>query len=149
MKKITLFLIMFLFHGSFLLAQNMSPVGEWKTIDDETGKQKSLVQIWIDSNGKLYGKILSLFREPHEDQDPVCDKCDGDRKDKKIIGMQIIWDLEKDSESEWEDGYILDPKKGKTYGCNIQVIENGQKLKVRGFIGFSLIGRTQIWHRIK
>jgi len=136
------------FLPSLLFSQNSSPAGTWKTIDDETGKIKSIVEIWVGSDGKLYGKIIKLFKEPHEDQDPVCDKCSGDKKDQKIIGMQIMWELEKESDTEWEDGQILDPKNGKTYGCEIEIIENGSKLRVRGYLGFSLLGRTQTWLRV-
>ena len=138
----------FLWLPTGLFSQSLSPAGQWKTIDDETGKAKSIVEISVGSDGKLYGKIIKLFKEPHEDQDPVCDKCSGNKKDKKIIGMQIMWELEKDSETEWEDGHILDPKNGKTYGCEIEVIDSGARLKVRGYLGFSLLGRTQTWIRV-
>jgi len=154
MKTVKKYTYLFIFAGIMfflpagLFSQNKSPAGQWKTIDDETGKVKSIVEISVGTDGKLYGKIIKLFKKPDEDQDPVCDKCEGDKKDKKIIGMQIMWELEKDSETEWEDGHILDPKNGKTYGCEIEVIENGAKLKVRGYLGFSLLGRTQIWLRV-
>jgi len=127
-------------------AKALSPIGKWRTIDDDTGKQKSIVEIW-ESNGTVFGKILSLFREPDEDQDPVCDKCEGFRKDKRITGMTILWGLREDDD-EWSGGHILDPENGKTYKCYIEAIEGGKKLKVRGYIGFSLLGRTQYWHKV-
>jgi uncharacterized protein (DUF2147 family) len=130
-----------------LVAQEASPVGRWETIDDETGERKSIVAIW-EENGRFFGKIESLFRQPDEDQDPVCDKCDGDRKDQRIIGMTILWDLRTDG-NEYSGGHILDPNNGKTYRCKIAVEDGGAKLKVRGFIGFSLLGRTQYWHRVE
>lgn len=121
-------------------------VGTWKTIDDETGAVKSLVEI-SEVDGQLTGKIVKLFRKPEEDQDPKCDKCSGDKKDKPLIGLQILWGLKPDGNGKWSDGEIMDPKKGKTYSCKMELIEDGKKLKVRGFLGFSLLGRTQTWER--
>jgi uncharacterized protein (DUF2147 family) len=130
-------------------AAAQSPVGKWKTIDDETGKQRSIVQIY-EKNGKLYGKIVQLFREPNEEPDPVCNECDRDdpRYNQRVAGMEILTGLVKDSETFWEDGEILDPKNGTVYGCEIEV-QSRDKLKVRGYIGFSLLGRTQYWYRVE
>lgn len=128
-----------------VLAQSMSPVGKWKTIDDETKQPKSIVEI-TEKDGKLSGKIVQLFRKPEEDQNPKCDKCEGDKKDKPILQIEILEGLTKD-EDIWSGGRILDPKNGKTYKCKIKVIDGGKKLEVRGFIGFSLLGRTQVWER--
>ena len=113
--------------------------GKWKTIDDNTGKERSVVEI-TEKDGKAYGKILKLFREPGEELDPICDECSDYRKDKKVIGMTIITDMENDG-NEWEDGEILDPENGKVYDCKIWV-EDG-KLKVRGYVAFFF--RTQTW----
>lgn len=134
---------------SFFPAQAQSVVGKWKTIDDETKKEKSIVEIYIQE-GKLYGKIIQLFREPGEDPDPVCEECDKDdpRYMKKVAGMVIMEGLEKSNDKEWEDGNILDPKNGKVYGCNVELLSD-DKLKLRGYIGFSLLGRTQYWYRVK
>jgi uncharacterized protein (DUF2147 family) len=122
-------------------AQRTTPFGKWKTIDDSTGKAKSIVEIY-EQGGKLYGKITKLFRGPNEDQDPKCDKCKGAKHNQRVIGMVILEGLKKDGD-EWNGGTITDPANGKTYKCKIRV-ENG-KLKVRGYIGFSLLGRTQYW----
>jgi uncharacterized protein (DUF2147 family) len=124
----------------------LSPIGRWKTIDDSTGKEKSVVQIY-EENGKLYGKIEKLLNPKPEDPDPKCDKCEGDLKDQKVIGLRILWELKKDGD-EWSGGTILDPENGKTYKCYIAVYDGGQKLKVRGYVGFSLLGRTQNWVRV-
>lgn len=134
--KIALFLISILFINN-LNAQSI--VGKWKTIDDETGKEKSIVEIFI-RDGKAYGKIIKLFRSPEEDQNPTCDECTDHRKDKRIIGMTIITDMIKDDD-EWEDGEILDPNNGKIYDCKLWV-EDGT-LQVRGYIAFFF--RTQTW----
>ena len=114
-------------------------IGKWKTIDDNTGKARSIVEI-TQKDGKAYGKILKLFREQGEDLDPICDDCTDYRKDKKVIGMTIITDMEMDG-AEWEDGEILDPENGKVYDCKLW-IEAG-KLKVRGYVAFFF--RTQTW----
>ncbi|MEN8251404.1 MAG: DUF2147 domain-containing protein [Bacteroidota bacterium] len=130
-------IITLLVASSSLSAQDI--FGKWKTIDDETNKPKSIVEIF-EKDGKAYGKILKLFKEPHEDQDPICDECDDYRKDQKIIGMTIITDMVKDDD-EWEDGEILDPNNGKIYDCKLWV-EDGN-LQVRGYIAFFF--RTQTW----
>ncbi|MFZ1687095.1 MAG: DUF2147 domain-containing protein [Flavobacteriales bacterium] len=117
--------------------------GRWVTIDDETGKKKSVVEI-TEVNGTLSGKIIKLFREPSEEQDPVCKECDpkDDRFNKKVIGMEIIRGMKQDGD-EWEDGTILDPKNGSVYDCKLW-LEDGQ-LQVRGYVAFFF--RTQTWVR--
>ena len=127
------------------LAQK-TPVGLWKTIDDNTKKAKSHVQIW-EHKGKLYGKITKLI-DPDE-PNPLCDKCKGKKHNQPVIGMMIMWNLEKSDSKWWEDGYIMDPENGKTYRCKIKLAGEGKKLDVRGFIGISLLGRTQTWIRVK
>jgi len=94
----------------------------------------------------VFGKIESLYLEEGEDPNPLCDECIGEDKDKPVIGMIILKDLSS-SGDQWKGGTILDPNNGKTYKCKIEVVEDGQKLKVRGFIGISLLGRTQYWER--
>lgn len=126
------------------MADNTSPEGIWKTIDDETGKPKSLVQIWIN-DGELNGKIIELI-EPDE-ENPTCTECKGDKKDQPILGMQFIWGLTED-DGVWDDGEILDPASGSIYSSKIEVIEGGSKLDVRGYIGFAFAGRSQVWERV-
>ncbi|WP_293765559.1 DUF2147 domain-containing protein [uncultured Aquitalea sp.] len=116
--------------------------GTWKTIDDETKQVKALVQINEGANGELSGKIIKLFQHP----DAVCDECDGDRKGKPVNGMTILWGLKKDGEN-WNNGKILDPHNGKIYSAKMKLVEGGKKLEVRGFLGVSLLGRTQVWER--
>ena len=126
------------------MLQAQSVFGTWKTIDDETGKVKSLVEIY-EQDGKVYGKVVKLFRGPDEEQDPICSECTDDRKDKKILGMEILRELEKDGD-EYEDGTICDPKNGKIYDCKMWVDEDDpSKLRVRGYLYF--IYRTQTWIR--
>ena len=116
--------------------------GVWITQDDETGKKKSEVLLY-KNEGKLYGKILNLLLE--EDKGKLCVNCKGENKNLAIKGMVIVEGLELNGKT-WEGGTILDPKSGKTYSCYI-TFENNNTLKVRGYIGFSLLGRTQKWIR--
>lgn len=127
--------------STFFIRAQTSPIGLWKTIDDETGAEKSIVEIY-ERSGKYYGKIVKLFRKPHEEQDPVCNECDEDdsRFKQKIIGMVIITDMVKDGD-EYEDGEILDPNNGKIYSCKFW--REGNKLYLRGYWGF--LYRTQEW----
>ena len=151
MKKLLKTLPIFLaFCLIAMVAMAQSPIGKWETVDDETGKVRSVVEIY-EQDGKLFGKILELRnRTADEDPDPVCDDCDEDdpRYNQRVVGMVILTDLEKESDTEWEDGEILDPKNGSVYSCYIE-LEEPNKLMVRGYIGFSLLGRTQYWHRVQ
>lgn len=133
-------LILGLFLSVGLFAQG-DVTGKWKTIDDDTGEMKSIVEVFV-KNGKLYGKIVKL--KPDADPNKVCTECTDHRKGQKIVGMEIISGLEKDDDV-WEgDDGILDPENGKTYDCKIWV-EDG-KLQVRGYIGF--VFRTQTWIKV-
>ena len=144
-KTITFFsvLISMLFIANIAMSQTTIS-GKWKTIDDETGKEKSVVQIWKSTDGFYYGKIMSLV-DP-EKQDSKCTECakDDSRYNKPIIGMKIINKMKKDG-NEWIDGNILDPNNGKIYTCKIW-LEDG-KLMLRGYIGPFF--RTQTWLPIK
>ncbi len=116
-------------------------VGQWKTIDDESGKPRSVVEI-DEREGKYYGKVVKLYREPGEEQDPVCDACPGSKKNQKVIGMEIISEMEYDAQDKvYSEGEILDPESGNIYDCKLW-IEDG-KLKVRGYVMFFY--RTQTW----
>lgn len=120
-----------------------SAAGVWKNIDDETKQAKALIQISESASGELSGKIVKLLHKP----DAICDKCEGDLKDKPVNGMTILWNLKKDGDNAWAGGKILDPKSGKVYSAKMKLIDGGKKLEVRGFMGVSLLGRSQIWER--
>lgn len=141
MKKLLFFPLFFLLG---FVGFSQSPVGVWKTIDDETGEAKSHVEIYENSKGRLEGKVIKILTPGREDA--VCDQCDGDLKNQPINGMQILRGLEKKG-SEWKNGYILDPNNGKEYKAKIS-LKDANTLDVRGYIGISLIGRTQTWHRV-
>lgn len=130
---------------SAALASELSPVGLWKTIDDNTGKPRGLVRI-MEVNGEYQGTVEKIFIEPGEDRDPKCEKCDGARHNQPVIGMTILWGLKKQGD-EYEGGAILDPESGKVYRARMKLDGEGGKLSVRGFIGFALLGRTQTWVR--
>ncbi len=142
-------LVVCLFFSAVLSSAQTSsrsaPVGRWRTVDDATNKVKSVVVIW-EENGKLSGRIEKLIEPDPQYPDPRCVRCDGDMKDMPVIGLRILWDLRKDGE-QWSGGKVLDPYNGKTYNCFIAMEDGGKKLRVRGFIGFSLLGRTQYWRR--
>ena len=135
--------VLLLSSAAVALAQ-MSPVGTWNTIDDETKEIKSEVQI-VDNAGVLSGKVTKLLRKGAK-QDAIGDKCTDDRKDKPMLGLQIIRGAKKvDGKDVWEGGKILDPENGKEYALRMTPIDGGKKLEVRGSV-FG-IGRTQTWVR--
>ncbi len=124
------------------MVSGQSIVGQWKTIDDESGKARSIVEIF-EKDDLFYGKIVKLFREPGEDPDPVCLECEDDRKGKKVIGMEIISKMKYDErDNEYNKGEIMDPENGNIYDCKLWV-DNEGKLKVRGYLLFFY--RTQTW----
>lgn len=116
--------------------------GKWKTIDDNTGKVKSIVEI-TESNGVYTGTVVQLFRGADEDQDPDCTECKGNKKGQKIIGLEIVYDMTKDGD-ELSSGKIMDPENGKEYRCKMW--REGEDLKVRGYIAF--LYRTQTWKKV-
>ena len=125
-------------------AQN-TPVGKWRTIDDKTGKVKSIVEIYEAGNGTLSGKVLQVINSD-KGPNPVCDLCKGENHDKPVTGMVIVWGLQHEGDT-WDDGKILDPHNGKVYSAKMTPTDGGAKLEVRGYMGFSLLGRSQIWIR--
>jgi len=131
---ICLFLIMNLGFGQTV-------TGEWETYDDATQEKKALIEIY-ESNGRYFAKIVKSYVS---DANATCDNCKGNKKGKPIAGLVIIENLKEDGD-EFNGGTILDPENGKTYKCYLELQEDG-KLKVRGYLGFSLLGRTQYWRR--
>lgn len=123
-------------------SQNNKVLGKWQTVD-ESGQAKSHVEMYM-KDGKMFGRVVELLPAATT---KVCINCPGDKNGKSLIGMDIIWNMGSVGE-EWEGGQIVDPKNGKIYSCSIS-LEGSDKLKVRGYIGVSLLGRTQIWNRAK
>lgn len=133
------------FQSSFAMDAN-SPVGYWKTIDDVTGKQKSIIQISEAPNHTLMGRVIKIFPKPGEDQHKVCAVCKGDKHNQPIVGMVVLSGLKK-HDGMWDGGQILDPANGKFYDCTLKFSDNIDRLNVRGYIGIPLLGRSQVWIR--
>jgi uncharacterized protein (DUF2147 family) len=140
MKIITLLLFVLFSQISF----GQSIFGKWKTIDDINGKEKGVVEIF-EHKGKIYGRIIEIFEQ--DKKYLKCEKCDGDDKNKPLLGLNIIKGLIKKNDV-FEGGRIVDPKNGKSYHCKIQ-LDGKDKLIVRGYIGIPLFGRSQTWIRHK
>ena len=124
----------------------MTPVGLWKTIDDDGKTEKALVRI-IESGGVLSGTTEKIFDAAK--QDAKCDKCTDDRKDKPVLGLNIIRNVRQDADDKtiWTGGEILDPANGKTYKTRLKPVDGGKTMEMRGYIGFFY--RTQVWQRVE
>jgi uncharacterized protein (DUF2147 family) len=127
------------------LPQGNSPIGIWRTIDDKTGKQKALVQISQNASGELSGVILQDL-DANAAPNRRCTACTDDRKDQLIQGLIIVRSMKR-SGDHWDSGNILDPETGDVYKCTMTLNASGQELVVRGYLGFSLLGRSQTWLR--
>ena len=143
MKKSIVFSLVVFFSVIFNV-QSQSVLGKWKTIDDETGQAKSIVEIY-EKSGKIYGKIVEIVNP--EKRKSLCAKCSGDDKNAPILGLIIIKGLVKDGD-EYEGGKILDPNTGRMYSLAAKLSNNGQRLHLRGYVGVSALGRSQIWIRV-
>lgn len=128
-------------------AAQMTPVGLWKTIDDDGKTEKSLVRI-VDSGGTLSGRIEKLL-DPKDNPADVCNKCTDDRKDKPIIGLTILRNLKQnaDDKTVWDGGEVLDPDDGKSYRARLKPQNGGKELQLRGYLG--PFYRTQVWIRVE
>lgn len=129
---------------SFAAMAQSTPVGKWVTIDDATKKPKSIVEI-TEVGGKLQGKVIKVLQSD-QGPNPVCKKCTGANQNKPIEGLTIISNVKKNG-SVWDGGQILDPASGKIYSVKMTPASNGKSMQVRGFMGVSLLGRTQVWQR--
>ena len=143
LSRFTLATSLLLIAGSAFAATD-TPVGTWKTIDDKTHQPKSIVEI-TDNNGELQAKVVKVLNSD-EGPNPICKKCDGARKNQPVEGMTIMWGVTRDDDV-WDGGKILDPKNGKVYKVKLTLMDGGQKLDVHGYIGFALLGRSQVWER--
>lgn len=142
--KVTAFIV-FLFLGSVIVARAQSVEGLWQTLHEESGEPLSLIRI-EKKEGSIEGKVAKIYLQPWEGEDPVCAKCPGDKKGKKVIGMEIMWNFEKDGDG-WTGGKILDPASGEVYESKLW-LENETTLKVRGYAGLmNLFFRTQTWQK--
>jgi len=128
------------------LAQ-MSPVGLWRTIDDDTKQEKSLVR--IRENAGIFSGVIEKLLDPAVKPDAVCEKCSDERKDKPLLGLTILRNLRQnvDDKAVWDGGDIVDPNNGKVYRSRLKPVEGGKKLEMRGYIG--PFYRTQVWIRVE
>ncbi len=131
--------------GGTLLAESDSPIGLWQTYDEDTGEPNGQILIY-EKDGKLQGKI---HQTRPEDADRVCCKCKGERRNQPVLGMVILWDFAPKDDDEWEGGQMLAPKTGKIFKGTMKLEEGGEKLRVRGYAGAKMFGRTEIWDRIE
>ncbi|MDF1678400.1 MAG: DUF2147 domain-containing protein [Legionellaceae bacterium] len=139
-KQVWLGMILAVFAVSVAFAK--APTGKWITVDDKTGKKRSEVQLTVE-NDQLSGKILRVYAE--EGDTGICKLCPGPFKNQPIEGLTFLWGLKENKDGSWSGGEILDPKTGKIY--HVKMTQKGNKLYVRGYVGVSLLGRTQIWIR--
>lgn len=136
-------LLLFL-HGP-VLAADAGVLGRWKTFSDKTGKPESIVRL-AEVDGEIRGTIEAIYPEPNEDPNPKCDKCPDDFKGKPVRGLGFMWGFKREG-SGFSAGKILDPEEGSIYNCRIELADGGRTLKVRGYVGVPLFGRTQTWQR--
>lgn len=139
-KKVIVF-VLFIFLVNTIQSQTI--FGKWYSFNEETKEKESIIEVY-KKDGKAYAKIVDILNP--ERKTAKCDQCNGVLKDKPIIGMNILTGLKK-KKDEWSGGKILDPKNGKEYKCYIKLLDKNT-LKIRGYIGFSLLGRTAIWKRV-
>lgn len=128
-------------------AADSSPAGRWQTIDDDDGKPRSLVVI-EEKQGELTGRIEQIYPRPGDDAQNLCEQCKGARKNQPIVGMVFLWGLRKQGD-EYAGGEILDPDNGNIYRAKLKLSPDGKQLTVRGYLGVSLFGRSQVWLREK
>ncbi len=140
--------ILFISYSNSFAENPQSAIGTWKIVDDKTQKDKAIVEIY-EQNGKLYGRIIGSYENPDGFDTVTCTQCQGSDKGKKIKDLMFIKNMAHTSLNKWSKGAILDPDNGKVYNAKMMLKNDGKELHVRGFIGISLLGRTQIWYRIK
>jgi len=128
--------------------EQSAALGYWKTVDDETGKVRSIMKITLTQNNRLQGQVVKTFPLPGEDPNRRCEKCEGADKNKPILGLVVMQGLTWDGD-EWSGGKILDPLNGNAYKCIVKAADDGKTLMVRGYIGLPLLGRTQTWIKDK
>ena len=139
MNKTILTFTLFLFSISM---NSHTIFGKWHSTNEETGKVDSVIEVY-EKNGKAFAKVVEI-KNPDR-KNALCDLCEGKNKNKPILGLNILTGLEKDDD-EWSGGKILDPRNGKVYKCYIK-LEDPNKLKIRGYAGIPIFGKTVYWDR--
>lgn len=137
--------ILFVLFTALIQAALPSPAGRWTTIDDKSGKPKSTIKLFV-SNGTLNGKIVKIYKENVSHPDETnCAKCTGALQNKPLLGLMLLRGFKQNADGSWSGGKITDPESGNTYKCTITPSADGKTLNVRGYVGVSLLGRTQTW----
>ena len=127
------------------LAQAPSLNGVWKSVSDRSGEAESLIRV-TEADGAFEGTVIRVFSPPAASANPRCEHCAGELKDQPIVGMKILRGARRPGEPSGE-GEVLDPDEGRVYRCTVTLTDGGTKLEVRGYVGISLFGRTQVWLR--
>ena len=146
MKKWFCLLLVFGISSGFA-AEHISPIGLWQTIDDHTKQPASVVKLWSHQH-KLYGKVVKIYAVNGNKPTDLCWHCPGNLHNKPVQGLTFLWNMQQKSAESWSDGKIMDPKTGSIYRCKMTMDDGGKFLRVRGYIGMPLLGRTQIWRRM-
>jgi len=133
--------------GGHAVSADLSPVGLWQAIDDDT-KQPTGWFLIKEHDGVYAGIIAKMFHRPGEDPNVKCDRCTDDRRDHPWLGLEIIRGMKPDSDNKYTGGTILDPRDGKVYKAMMTVTPDGQTLVVRGYLGIALLGKNQYWTRL-
>ena len=129
-----------------LRAAEPTAAGLWEQVDEKSGKPESWFKI-TERNGVYLGNIVKIFFKPGEDENWVCDKCEGDERGKPVLGLALIKGMQRKG-LEYENGTIMDPRDGSVYSALMKISPDGQKLEVRGYLGLVIFGRTQTWNRL-
>ena len=150
MKKITLIPLIGLFLLPLTTFADVSIVGKWRNIDDQTGFSKGIIEIYKEQDGTYAGKIYEINARPGYIPQEYCYKCSGEKRNKPIVGMTVIWNFVNTPEKplHFDKGTILDPSSGKVYRGKLRLSENGKRLNLKGFIGIEMLGRNQTWLRV-
>jgi uncharacterized protein (DUF2147 family) len=127
------------------LGQTASPAGLWQTVSDRTGQPDGLVRI-TEVDGEFVGTVAAVFSPPAKSAHPLCESCRGELKDKPVVGMAILRGVRRTPEG-FSAGTILDPDDGRTYSCDLELLDAGRKLRLRGYLGLRIFGRSQEWTR--
>jgi len=127
-------------------ATEPSAVGLWEQVDEKTGQPESWFKI-VERNGVYMGNIVKIFFKPGEDENWSCDKCEGNERGKPVLGLALLKGMQRQGLS-YENGTIMDPRDGAVYRALMKLSPDGQKLEVRGYLGISLFGRSQVWNRL-
>jgi uncharacterized protein (DUF2147 family) len=133
--------------GGHAIGADMTPIGLWQALDDDTKQPTGWFAI-SEHNGVYDGALVKMFLRPGEDPNELCEKCTGDRHNHPWLGLQIIRGMKPDSDNKYTGGTILDPRDGHVYDAMMTLSPDGQTLTVRGFLGFSLLGRNEYWTRL-